>query len=91
MCGEKTICKICNKGNEEGNVGFRYRVQTDDYVHIECQRVPERVEQKGTFPFTTTHFDANKPVTVQSLRHLRQLENKHGVQSVAYNQNSSNW
>jgi len=42
------------------------------------------------FPFTTTNFDGKK-VEVQSLRHLRKLESKYGMQSVAFNTNSNNF
>lgn len=47
----------------------------------------------STFPFTTTNLtkDPNKPVVVQSLRHLRQLEAQHGVHSIAYNYNERNF
>lgn len=38
----------------------------------------------STFPFTTKMLTGT-PVEVKSLRHLRQLENRHGVQSDAYN------
>lgn len=39
---------------------------------------------KSTFPFTTSNI-SGQPVEVQSLRHLRQLEAAHGVQSFVYN------
>jgi hypothetical protein len=44
------------------------------------------------FPYTAFGIgNGPKPVVVQSLRHLRKLEAKHGVQSVAFNQNSQNF
>jgi len=44
------------------------------------------------FPFTTMHIAGHpQPVQVQSLAHLRRLEAQHGVQSVAFNQDSNNW
>lgn len=40
----------------------------------------------GHFPFTTTNIRSDgKPVEVKSLRHLRKLENRHGIQSGAWN------
>ncbi len=41
------------------------------------------------FPFTTAHIgdDPRKPITVNSLYHLRKLEARHGVASAAYNLN----
>ena len=42
------------------------------------------------FPFYTTHLSPKyKNVKVNSLRHLRQLENKYGAGSVAFNYNES--
>ena len=47
---------------------------------------------KSTFPYVTTHLDGSgKPVTVQSLRHLRQLEKQHGVHSTAHSYDSKNF
>lgn len=47
---------------------------------------------KSTFPFTTTNLGHGpEPITVNSLHHLRRLEREHGVQSEAYNNNSSNF
>jgi hypothetical protein len=44
------------------------------------------------FPYMTFGVGNDvKPVQVQSLRHLRKLEAKHGVQSVAFNQNEKNF
>lgn len=45
------------------------------------------------FPYMTAHIgkDPNKPIKVQSLRHLRKLESQHGVHSVAFNQDSHNF
>jgi hypothetical protein len=45
------------------------------------------------FPFTTTNIgtDPSQPITVQSLRHLRQLENSHNVQSIAFNYDSKHF
>lgn len=42
--------------------------------------------------FTTTNLHPEgKPVRVQSLRHLRQLEGQYGARSVAANQEQKNW
>jgi hypothetical protein len=44
------------------------------------------------FPYMTFGIgDGPKQVQVQSLRHLRKLEAKFGVQSVAFNQNENNF
>jgi hypothetical protein len=45
------------------------------------------------FPYVTTNIgpDPSKPIVVKSLRHLRQLESKFGVASVAFNQDSNHF
>ena len=71
---------------------FRYRVipGVGDFCKKCQQRLPveatgDRTRVKSTFPFTTTHLGNGSPVEVESLRHLRKLENRHGVSSVVYN------
>jgi hypothetical protein len=43
------------------------------------------------FPFCTNNLgpDPSRPIVVQSLRHLRRLENQYGVENIAYNYNSN--
>lgn len=88
---EKSICAVCG---ESGGM-FRYRPGKDDYVHTPgCDKsfVGTRDTARSTFPFTTSNMSSDgQPVTVQSMRHLRKLENAHGVGSVAYNMDRSNF
>lgn len=60
---------------------------------LDCQRPQAVLAVSGAmFPFTTRHLGGDgKPVEVRSLRHLRQLEARHGVHSVAFNQDSRNF
>ena len=47
---------------------------------------PVQKAKPGHFPFTTTNIRGDgRSVEVKSLRHLRKLENQHGVQSGAWN------
>jgi len=83
----ETVCAICHE-----KVGrFRY-VGGGKYVHVPKCSGGDKVRDtaKSTFPFTTSNL-SGEPVTVQSMRHLRKLENEHGVQSAAYNLDSSNF
>jgi len=44
------------------------------------------------FPYVTQNLgDSPHPIKVESLRHLRKLEAKYGVENVAYNWDSQNW
>jgi hypothetical protein len=54
-----------------------------------CIAVPKRRGAISTFPFTTKHINGTE-VTVESMRHLRKLENSYGVSSEVYNQDPSN-
>lgn len=84
-----TKCAAC------GEVGGRFTMRGDGkWYHVSrCSKVIRDHQASSTFPFTTTNMgDPNDgPVTVQSMRHLRQLENHYGVQSESYNNNQSNW
>lgn len=45
----------------------------------------------GVFPYTTTHVSGDgRPVTVESLGHLRQLERKYGVCVSGFSQDPGN-
>lgn len=84
---EKTVCKACDQG------GGRMRFVNGEYYHVPgCKTMSDerRDGARSTFPFTTTMLDGRE-TTVQSLGHLRRLEREHGVNSVAYNNNESNW
>jgi hypothetical protein len=85
-----TICKGC----EKEVMRSRWVEDVGWFCH---QCVPEAkiisTTGKSRFPFTTMHLNHEKPekITVKSLRHLRQLENQYGVQSVAFNIDEKNW
>jgi hypothetical protein len=87
MAVERTKCAACHQ------TGGRFVLRGERWFHKTCA-TPARMrdQAKSTFPFTTSHLsDPNDgPVTVQSLRHLRQLETSHGVCSEAYSMDSSN-
>lgn len=82
----ETVCAICNT-----TVGRFRHVGGGKYVHVPKCSGGDKVRDaaKSTFPFTTTNLNGDS-VTVQSMRHLRKLENEHGVQSAAYNMDSAN-
>ena len=45
----------------------------------------------GIFPFTSPHIDGTgKPITVESIGHLRQIERQYGVVLSAFSQEPSN-
>lgn len=45
----------------------------------------------AAFPFTTRHIDAlGRPMQIESLSHLRQVERQYGVTLSAFSQNPSN-
>ena len=45
----------------------------------------------AVFPFTTTHIDAKgRPITVESMGHLRSLEKRYGVVLSAFSNRSTN-
>lgn len=88
MAKELTKCAEC--GREGGRL--RYNHTRDVYLCFPgCARASAiRDAAKSTFPFTTPHLVAGQNIEVQSLRHLRQLENRYGVQSAPYNLDSGN-
>jgi hypothetical protein len=78
-----------------GHEGGRFVSKSRGWVCDHCDKSPRTMDTaKSTFPFTTMNLGSNPnmgPITVNSMRHLRQLENQHGAHSVAYNNNSNNW
>jgi hypothetical protein len=77
------ICDFC-----KGEVHWMRMIEPGKYACKDCDPGSgTSTVSLSTFPFTTTNLtkDPNKPVVVESMRHLRQLERQHGVQSVAYN------
>lgn len=84
---KKTICAACGEG------GGSFVLRGAKWYHSKgCTFSPKMRDQaKSTFPFTTTHLAGpnDGPITVQSMRHLRKLENRHGVASEPYNNNQS--
>ena len=81
-------CSIC------GESGGRFVLRGKKWLHKRnCAPVAKRRDTAfSTFPFTTSNIrDVNEgPVTVESMRHLRQLEKEYGVSSDAYNNDQSN-
>jgi hypothetical protein len=72
----------------KGTVGRLRFVSEGVWLCADC--APTLTQHKTVnpqhFPFTTTNLRGDgKPVEVKSLRHLRQLESRHGVQSGAWN------
>jgi hypothetical protein len=81
----KTKCAAC------GEVGGRFLFRNGKYYHVgRCTSAPQRYGPISTFPFTTRNIGDGTPVTVESMRHLRQLESHHGVSSEVYNYDKSN-
>lgn len=80
-----TICCECKKKV----MNARWTGNPSEWVCLECAPILDmRKNVSGVmFPFVTMHLNPEKPeaIQVQSLRHLRQLENKYGVQSHAFN------
>lgn len=77
-----------------GNTTYRYTVREGkDICYERCAGLDIVRNVPGSmFPFTTTNLSSDgSPVRVQSIRHLRQLENQHGVASIAFNTDSKNW
>jgi hypothetical protein len=73
-----------------GNTVSRLRnIGKDEWRCNDCKpdmSKPIKVTERKHFPFVTSNIRGDgRPVEVKSLRHLRQLENKHGVQSSAWN------
>jgi len=82
---QKTKCAAC------GETGGRFVLRGEKWYHAgHCGGSATVHHKKSTFPFTTSHFEPNDgPVTVESMRHLRQLESRFGVQSEVYNNNEN--
>jgi hypothetical protein len=68
-------------------------VEGEGWFCLKCAPAQKLSNVPGAmFPYVAFGIgNSAKPVKVQSLRHLRKLEAKHGVQSVAFNQNSNNF
>ena len=84
------ICDSCGKEVTRA----RFLEETKEWVCKPCDPGVEKVAMVsgGLFPFTTMNIAGHpQKIRVQSLRHLRKLEAQHGVQSVAFNQDSKNW
>jgi len=83
----KTICAAC------GGTGGRFRWRGDKYYHIPaCVTMThgDRMRETATnlFPYETMNLGDdpnNGPIRVQSLSHLRRLENTYGVASDPFN------
>jgi len=77
------FCPECKK-----TVGRMRFVSDGVWLCADC--APALTQHKtvnpGIFPFVTTNLRSDgRPVEVKSLRELRKLENRHGVQSGAFN------
>lgn len=79
-----TVCKTC------GDTSGTFRLVGDEWVHVKCSKA-HIYHRKPVFPLTTYNIgDPNDgPITVQSMRHLRQLESAHGVHSEVFNNDVS--
>lgn len=82
-----TVCSVC------GNTAGRFTMRGENWFCVpSCIKTSGyRDTAKSTFPFSTNNLGDpnNGPVTVQSLRHLRQLENTHGAHCEVYSNNES--
>lgn len=85
-----TICANKKCGQEVTRARF---VEGIGWLCLDCAPHLSLPNVSGAmFPYTTFAIaDGPGNVEVKSLRHLRQLERKYGVQSVAFNQDSKNW
>jgi hypothetical protein len=82
------ICDGCNREV------YRAKFIDPKWFCKECAPSAGYVNVPGAmFPFTTSNLskDPTRPITVNSLRHLRKLEAKYGVQSVGFNMNSNHF
>lgn len=90
-------CVACGKDQE------RYYRSAEDTPTCACggslnmlERSDEGARRMKTygiaaFPFTTRHIDAlGRPMQIESLSHLRQVERQYGVTLSAFSQNPSN-
>ena len=80
--GTGTCCSNC------GVVVFRATFHDGKWLGPCCIHL--RTYTKSTFPFVTPHI-TGQPVEVKSLRHLRQLEQQHGVAVAAYAMDQKNF
>lgn len=85
-------CTECDNAEE------RYYREGEEILCSACNAGMEkaplsfRIQGKtGVFPYTTTNLTGDgKPVTIESMSHLRSLENKYGVCVSGFSQNESN-
>ena len=84
-----TICKGCNEQV------YRARwVEDDGWYCLDCSDAPRPMTKVpgSFFPLTSWNLsDYPEPIKVQSLRHLRKLEAKYGVNSFAFNVDQKSW
>lgn len=75
------MCDKCGRILEIGDFPFCKGDQTDHGP----------VYAKGSgFPFETSHING-RPMQIESLHHLRQVERQYGVVLTAFSNNKSNW
>lgn len=84
------ICSSCKE--EVMTASIQFDPKTHERTVTLCKRCKSgRSVNLSVFPFMVPGLGSPEAVEVTSLRHLRQLERKHGVENVAFNQNSNNW
>ena len=85
MAVKKIRCGKC------GQTGGRFILRGDEYFHASRCTAPVKVHTKSTFPFTTQHLTSpnDGPITIDSMRDLRRIENACGVASEVYNNDQS--
>jgi hypothetical protein len=88
-------CKACEIRGEEHYYQVRDGVESP--VKCKCGGIMEKGElstsyaKTAIFPYTTTHISGDgKPVTVESIGHLRSLEKRYGVSVSGFSQNPNN-
>ena len=86
----------CVNGHEFDGVG-RVIMEVEHKGKVVCRQCDRGkapvLPGPSLFPFTTMNL-ADQPgveIKVQSLRHLRELEARHGVQSHAFNVDQAHW
>lgn len=75
-----------------GDTAGRFRSIGDGkWIHVKCTKKANVYHRKPVFPYSTTNIgDPNDgPIVVENMRHLRQLERSHGVQSEVFNMDQS--
>jgi hypothetical protein len=90
----KTKCAEC--GTTVSMSGrFRFRASSGDWVCVGgCQPAEKKRDgSHSNWPIVTSHLGSpsDAPVTINSLRHLRQVERERGVVADAYSNDQSNW